>query len=81
VSKSTKVTGSTYTVPGHTYTYTSTTHYYTEFNGGYPLYGSLLYWILFNDPYYYPNYFLFGNPWYHHPYPKGFHVVHHRLVK
>jgi hypothetical protein len=73
VSRTTRVTGSSYSVGGHTYTY-RTTSYYRTFRGGYPAYGSSNYWMLYNDPFYYSNYRLIGNPWYGHQYPVGYNV-------
>jgi hypothetical protein len=38
------------------------------------------YWLLFNDPYYYPNYGLIGDPWYGHQYPVGYGVQNGQFV-
>lgn len=80
VSKTSRATGSNYTVGGHTYTYRTVT-YYNTFHGGYPLYGTSAYWLLYNDPYYYPNYALLGDPWYGHQYPVGYSVQNGQFVQ
>jgi hypothetical protein len=79
VAKNTRVTSGarSYKVNGHTYSYSRTTYrnYYTSYRGygGYPSCrcGST-YFLLLNDPYYWPNYAYVGSPWYGHPYPVGY---------
>lgn len=39
-----------------------------------PRYGTPAYFVLLNDPFYYPNYQIPGSPWYGHPYPLGYTV-------
>lgn len=81
VTRSTTVSGSSFTAPGTSYTYHyHSTSYYAGYHGGYPLFGSSAYWTLWNDPYYMPNYSMFGNPWYHHSYPSGYLVTDGQLI-
>jgi hypothetical protein len=76
VPSSARVTNRTYNENGYTYVYNRSTYhdYYVRYHvsGGYPAWGTPLYWQLLNDPFYYPNYVTYGSPWYHHAYPAGF---------
>jgi hypothetical protein len=71
VSRSTRVSGSRYSVDGATYTYESASYWHSVSR---PAYGTRAYWTVYNDPFYYPNYLLPGNPWYGHAYPVGYYV-------
>lgn len=88
ISKGTTAGGRNYHVPGTstTYHYRVTTYhsYYTTYHGGYlgyyPPLGSSMYWTLWNDPFYYPNYITVGSPWYGHPTPVGYNISNNELI-
>lgn len=84
ISKDTVAGGKTYKVPGTTkvYHYDRTVYvgYYNRYDGGYPTYGTPLYWTLWNDPFYYPNYVTVGSPWYGHPTPVGYRINDGQLI-
>ena len=88
ISKNTVAGGKSYKVPGtnKTYTYNRTTYdsYYTTYRGGYlgyyPPLGTPTYWLLWNDPFFYPNYITVGSPWYGHPTPVGYSVEDGKLI-
>lgn len=81
VSRSTRVSGSSYNLDGHTYTYSSTRSYYHSYpGGGYAPLGTALYWTMLNDPYYYYNYANPASSWYGMGYPSGYSVQNGQLV-
>ena len=69
-----RASGSSYSYGGTTWNYSRASYhsYYMTYHGGYPTYGSVEYWSLYNSPWYAPNYALYGNSWYHKPYPLGY---------
>jgi len=82
IPKTARASGSSYSDGGHTYTYSRSTYttYYTTYHGGYPSYGTSLYWTLLNDPFYYPNYGNVFSPWYNHGYPAGYVVTNGEFI-
>ena len=73
LSRSARASGSSYTVPGTdtVYTYQRPSYWQSVIR---PRYGTPAYFVLLNDPYYYPNYQIPGSPWFGHPYPVGYTV-------
>ena len=73
LSRSARAAGSSYTVPGTdtVYTYQRPSYWQSVIS---PRYGTPAYFVLLNDPYYYPNYQTPGSPWFGHPYPLGYTV-------
>jgi len=71
--RSARASGSSYTVPGAdtVYTYQQPSYWQRVIS---PRYGTSAYFVLLNDPFYYPNYHIPGSPWYGHPYPLGYTV-------
>jgi len=71
--RSARASGSSYTVPGAdtVYTYQQPSYWQRVIS---PRYGTSAYFVLLNDPFYYPNYHIPGSPWYSHPYPLGYTV-------
>jgi len=68
-----RASGSSYTVPGTNTVYAYQRPSYWQ-NVTTPRYGTPAYFVLLNDPFYYPNYQIPGSPWYGHPYPVGYTV-------
>jgi hypothetical protein len=85
ISRDTVAGGTSYRVPGtsYTYRYSASTYsgYYSRYAGGYPPVGTPLYWRLWNDPFYYPNYTTIGSPWYGHPTPVGYRLDDGQLIR
>ena len=73
LSRSARASGSSYAVPGTdtVYTYQQPSYWQSVIS---PRYGTPAYFVLLNDPFYYPNYHIPGSPWYSHPYPLGYTV-------
>jgi hypothetical protein len=71
--RSARASGSSYTVPGTdtVYAYQQPSYWQRVIS---PRYGTPAYFVLLNDPFYYPTYQIPGSPWYGHPYPLGYTV-------
>lgn len=84
ISKDTVAGGKTYKVPGtnRTYRYDRDNYgqYRSQYGMGYPPVGTATYFLLLNDPFYYPNYVIPGSPWFGHPMPVGYRVSNGQLI-